>query len=189
VIDLSRHVRPGAGVWWSQASAEPTVLVHALLDQADRLGPVRAFCGLSWDERLITALPASIEVVSYGALGALRRLSRRGRLTVVPCSYSALPRLFADGSLPCDVGLVQVSAPDAGGLCSLGVGVDYAADAIACTPVLIAEMNQRMPVTAGSPRIALSRFSGWSRPTARCRRPRCGPRTRRSGRSDGTSPG
>jgi len=159
VIDLSRHVRPGAGVWWSQASAEPTVLVHALLDQADRLGPVRAFCGLSWDERLITALPASIEVVSYGALGALRRLSRRGRLTVVPCSYSALPRLFADGSLPCDVGLVQVSAPDAGGLCSLGVGVDYAADAIACTPVLIAEMNQRMPVTAGSPRIALSRFS------------------------------
>jgi acyl-CoA hydrolase len=159
VIDLSRHVRPGAGVWWSQASAEPTVLVHALLDQADRLGPVRAFCGLSWDERLITALPASIEVVSYGALGALRRLSRQGRLTVVPCSYSALPRLFADGSLPCDVGLVQVSAPDADGRCSLGVGVDYAADAIACTPVLIAEVNQRMPATAGSPRIPLSRFS------------------------------
>ena len=40
-IDLSRHVRPGSGIWWSQASAEPTVLVHALLDQADRrLQPV-----------------------------------------------------------------------------------------------------------------------------------------------------
>jgi acyl-CoA hydrolase len=159
VIDLSRHIRPGAGIWWSQASAEPTVLVHALIDQADRLGPVRAFCGLSWDERLTTELPASITLMSYGALGSLRRLSRRGRLTVVPCSYSALPRLFADGSLPGDVGLVQVSAPGEDGLCTLGVGVDYAADAIAHTPVLIAEVNRRMPPTAGSPRIPLSRFS------------------------------
>ncbi|MGD0605251.1 MAG: acetyl-CoA hydrolase/transferase C-terminal domain-containing protein [Streptosporangiaceae bacterium] len=159
MIDLSRHIRPGAGVWWSQASAEPTVLVHALLDQAGRLGPVRAFCGLSWDERLTTGLPENITVMSYGALGALRRLSRHGRLAIVPCSYSALPRLFADGSLPGDVGLVQVSPPDADGLCSLGVGVDYAADAVAHTPVLIAEVNQRMPATAGSPGIPLSRFS------------------------------
>ncbi len=123
MIDLSRHIRPGDGVWWSQGSAEPTVLVHALLlDQADRFAPVRAFCGLSWDERLTTSLPESVTVMSYGALDALRRLSARGRLTVVPCSYSALPQLFADGSLPRDVGLVQVSPPDADGLCSLGVG-------------------------------------------------------------------
>jgi len=159
VIDLSRHIRPGSGIWWSQASAEPTVLVHALLDQADWLGPVRAFCGLSWDERLTTQLPDSITVISYGALGGLRQLSALGRLTIVPCSYSALPRLFADGSLPRDVGLVQVSPPDADGLCSLGVGVDYAADAVAHTPVLIAEVNRRMPATAGSARIPLSRFS------------------------------
>src|ERR1039458_7450695 len=59
----------------------------------------------------------------------------------------------------CDVGLVQVSPPDADGLCSLGVGVDYAADAVAHTPVLIAEVNRRMPATAGSARIPLSRFS------------------------------
>ncbi len=159
VIDLSRYVRPGSGIWWSQGSAEPTVLVHALLDQADRLAPVRAFCGMSWDERLTGQLPAGITVISYGALGALRRLSRRGRLTVLPCSYSALPRLFADGSLPSDTGLVQVSPPDADGQCTLGVGVDYAADALAHTPVLIAEVNRRMPATAGSPRIPLSRFS------------------------------
>jgi acyl-CoA hydrolase len=159
VIDLSRYVRPGAGIWWSQASAEPTVLVHALLEQAGQLGPVRAFCGISWDERLTTQLPDSISLLSYGALGALRRVSQAGRLTIVPCNYSALPRLFADGSLPCDVGFVQVSPPDAHGQCTLGVGVDYAADALAHTPVLIAEVNQRMPPTAGSPRLPLARFS------------------------------
>jgi acyl-CoA hydrolase len=158
-MDLARHIRPGSGLWWSQGSAEPTVLVHALLDQADRLGPVRAFCGISWDERLATGLPDSITVSSYGALGTLRGLSAQGRLTIVPCSYSALPRLFADGSLPCDVGLVQVSPPDADGLCSLGVGVDYAADAAAHTPVLIAEVNGQMPPTSGSARIPFGRFA------------------------------
>jgi len=158
MIDLSPFVRPGTGIWWSQASAEPTPLVHSLLDQADLLGPVHAFTGMSWDQRLTTALPAGVTLVSYGALGALRSLGR-GRLQIVPCHYSALPRLFASGRLPQDVGLVQVSPPDSAGYCSLGIGVDYVADAIEHTPVLIAEINERMPPTAGSPRIPLRRFS------------------------------
>lgn len=159
MIDLTPFVRPGTGVWWSQASAEPTPLVHALLDQADALGPVRAFCGLSWDERLTRHLPANVSLSSYGALGELRKLSRAGRLDVVPCHYSTLPRLFAEGALPADVGFVQVSPPDADGTCSLGVGVDYIADALAHTPVLIAEVNRRMPATIGTPRIPLGRFA------------------------------
>jgi acyl-CoA hydrolase len=159
MIDLSRFITGGSGVWWGQGSAEPTVLVHALLDQAERIGPVRAFCGLSWDDRLTGDLPAGITLSSYGALGALHRLSRDGRLNVVPCNYSALPRLFAEGSLPCDVGLVQLSPPGRDGLCTLGVGVDYSADALAHTPVLIAELNRRMPATNGGPRLPLARFS------------------------------
>jgi acyl-CoA hydrolase len=159
MIDLSRFITGGSGVWWGQGSAEPTVLVHALLDQAERIGPVRAFCGLSWDDRLTGDLPAGITLSSYGALGALHRLSRDGRLNVVPCNYSALPRLFAEGSLPCDVGLVQLSPPGRDGLCTLGVGVDYSADALAHTPVLIAELNRRMPATRGGPRLPLARFS------------------------------
>jgi acyl-CoA hydrolase len=159
MIDLAPFIKPGAGVWWSQTSAEPVPLVHALLDQADQLGPIHAFCGMSWDERLTTQLPDSITLQSYGALGNLRSLSRNGRLEIMPCNYSALPRLFADGSLPHDVGLVQVSPPDASGLCTLGVGVDYVADAVAHTPILIAEINRQMPPTAGTSRIPVERFS------------------------------
>ncbi|MBB2502322.1 acetyl-CoA hydrolase/transferase family protein [Amycolatopsis echigonensis] len=159
MMDLKRFIPEGAGIWWGQASAEPTPLVHALLDQIGALGSHRAFCGLTWDKRLTRELPPELELMSYGALGELRKLSREGRLTVVPCHYSALPRLFAERSLPSDVGLVQVSAPDADGLCSLGVGADYAADAVAHTPVLLAEINHRMPVTRGTPKIPLQRFA------------------------------
>ena len=159
MIDLRPHITAGDGVWWGQGSAEPVPLVHALLDQVDDIGPIRAFCGLTWNERLTRELPAALTVLSYGGLGELRSLSRHGQLDVVPCHYSALPRMFASGQLPCDVGLLQVSPPNADGLCSLGIGVEYVADALLHTRTLIAEINQRMPATVGSARIPLSRFA------------------------------
>jgi acyl-CoA hydrolase len=146
-------------VWWGQGGAEPEPLVNALLDQVEQIGPVRAFCGLTWNERLSTNLPAALTVLSYGGLGELRRLSKQGQLEVVPCHYSALPRMFAQGQLPGDVGLVQVSPPDEYGLVSLGIGVEYAADALLHTRTLIAEINHRMPATVGAPRLPLSAFA------------------------------
>ncbi|MGC4938498.1 acetyl-CoA hydrolase/transferase family protein [Kribbella sp. DT2] len=159
MIDLGAHVRAGDGVWWGQGGAEPEPLVNALLDQVDEIGPVRAFCGLTWNERLSDNLPDSLTVVSYGGLGELRRLSRHGLLDVVPCHYSAIPRMFEQGRLPGDVGLVQVSPPDSEGLVSLGIGVEYAADALPHTRTVIAEINHRMPRTNGSSRLPLSAFA------------------------------
>lgn len=157
-IDLRPHVRAGDGVWWSQAGAEATPLVDALLDQVADIGQVRAFSGLTFNRRL-RELPENLALTSYGAMGELRAVSRAGRLQVVPAHYSVLPRLFAERLLPGDVGLVQVSPPDAGGRCSLGIGADYAADAVRHSRVLIGEVNHRMPRTAGTPGIPLAGFA------------------------------
>jgi acyl-CoA hydrolase len=159
MLDLTAYLQPGDGIWWGQAGAEPEPLVNALLDQADGIGPLCAFTGLTWNERFDGRLPSSLSMVSYGGLGRLRGLSRRGRLQVVPCHYSALPRLFARRLLPSDVGFLQVSAPDADGMVSLGIGVDYVADALPHARTLIAEVNQRMPRTTGAPLLPLSAFA------------------------------
>jgi acyl-CoA hydrolase len=159
VIDLGDYLTAGAGVWWGQAAAEPRPLVDALIEQTDRIGPLRVFTGLSWNDQLAVSMPDALSMVSYGGLGELRELSKSGRLDVVPCHYSALPRMFAERRLPCDVGLVQVAPPDADGMCSLGVGVDYVADAIPHTPVLIAEINAQMPTTMGTAPIPVDRFT------------------------------
>ncbi len=63
---------------WGQGGAEPEPLVNALLDQVGAIGPVRAFSGLTWNERLAGPLPANLTLLSYGGLGLLRTLSRRG---------------------------------------------------------------------------------------------------------------
>jgi acyl-CoA hydrolase len=158
MLDLRAHVRPGDGVWWSQAAAEATPLVDALLDQLPSIGPVTAFCGLTFNRRL-RDLPDDLALTSYGAMGELRAVSRSGRLAVVPAHYSALPRLFAERLVPSDVGLVQVSPPGPDGLCSLGIGSDYAGDAVGHSRVLIGEINHRMPVTTGTPGIEIGRFA------------------------------
>jgi acyl-CoA hydrolase len=159
MIDLGRYLSAGDGVWWGQGGAEPEPLVNALLEQVDGIGPIRAFCGLTWNDRLSGDLPDALTVLSYGGLGELRRLSRHGLLDVVPCHYSALPRMFERGLLPSDAGLMQVSPPDAGGLVSLGIGVEYVADALRHTRTLIAEVNHRMPRTKGCDGLPLSAFA------------------------------
>ncbi|MEU7815409.1 acetyl-CoA hydrolase/transferase C-terminal domain-containing protein [Pseudonocardia sp. NPDC049154] len=155
MIDLRQHIHAGDGVWWSQAGAEATPLVDALLDQVAAIGPVRAFSGLTFNRRL-REVPEQLTLVSYGAMGELRRARA---LQVVPAHYSLLPGLFAERALPGDVGLVQVSPPGRDGVCSLGIGVDYAADAVRHSRVLIAEVNTRMPATVGTPGIPLERFA------------------------------
>jgi acyl-CoA hydrolase len=145
-LDLERWLEPGDGIVFGQACAEPTVLVDALLAQAEAIGGLRAFVGLAWGERIARGASEALEIVSYGALG---RLGRVPRLRVVPCHFSALPRLFAARALPGDVAFVQVAPPDKLGRCSLGVGVDYLADALEHARVVIAEVNDHCPVTAG----------------------------------------
>lgn len=157
MIDFAKYLSPGDGVWWGQAAAEPRPLVDALF--AQNISELRAFTGLSWNDQLAVSFPEAMSMSSYGGLGELRNLSRSRRLEVIPCHYSALPRLFAEHRLPSDVGLVQVSLPNSSGCCSLGVGVDYVADAVAHTPVLIAEINAQMPATTGSPAIPVERFA------------------------------
>jgi acyl-CoA hydrolase len=145
-LDLERWIFPGDGVVFGQACAEPTVLVDALLAQAGTIGGVRAFVGFAVGDRIASEASDSLEVVSYGALG---RLGRVPHLRVVPCHFSALPGLFAAHALPGDIAFVQVAPPDTKGRCSLGVGVDYLADAVEHARVVIAEVNDLCPVTAG----------------------------------------
>ena len=180
MIDLRVHILVGDGVWWGQGGAEPEPLVNALLDQAAQIGPIRAFCGLTWNERLSTQLPGALTVLSYGGLGELRDSAGSACSTWCPATTLRCHEC-SPGPAPRDVGLVQVSPPDADGLVSLGIGVEYAADALRCTRVLIAEVNQRMPATAGAPRLPLDAFAATRHRPPAARGP--GPRARRRGTS------
>jgi len=67
----------------------------------------------------------------------------------VPVFLSQIPQLFKENILPLDVAIVQVSAPDAHGYCSLGTSVDIARAAVDMAPHVIAQVNSKMPRTHG----------------------------------------
>lgn len=151
-IDLSRFVRPGDTVLWGQGAGEPLTLTAALAEQAERLGGVTGFVGLTYNPLLAVQ---GLRLRSYGALGA----AADWPLDVVSCHMSALPNLLRSGRLRADVVLCQLSPADADGNHSLGVTVDYLAAALDVARVVLAEINPAVPRTHGAPAIPHSRLA------------------------------
>ncbi|HET8827823.1 MAG TPA: acetyl-CoA hydrolase/transferase C-terminal domain-containing protein [Pelobium sp.] len=67
----------------------------------------------------------------------------------VPVFLSEIPLLFNDEFLPIDVAILQVSAPDQHGYCTLGTSVDVAKAAMDNAKKVIAQVNPNMPRTHG----------------------------------------
>jgi acyl-CoA hydrolase len=129
-----------------QCCGEPTGLLEALIEQQPAIGRLSLFVGMTFGETL-TRPGEGLEVSSYGALG---RTAEIPGLAIVPCHFSALPTLFATRAIPVDVALIQVAPPDQRGRCSLGVTVDYLADALPYARVVLAEINAQCPSTSGA---------------------------------------
>ena len=79
----------------------------------------------------------------------------------IPCAYSDLPRYLKEGLIKPDIAMIQLSPPNADGLCSLGVGVDYHRELVECASIVVAEMNQQMPWTYGNTLIPFSAVDYW----------------------------
>ncbi len=80
---------------------------------------------------------------------AMRKAAFEGRIDYLPAYLSQIPRLFSSHRIGLDVALVQVSPPDKFGYCSLGVSVDITRSAMEHAPLVIAQVNPRMPRTWG----------------------------------------
>jgi acetyl-CoA hydrolase len=78
----------------------------------------------------------------------VREAVQAGRADFTPVLLSQVPRLF-ETTLPLDVALIQVSPPDEGGFCSLGISVDCAKPAGESARLVIAQVNKHMPRTLG----------------------------------------
>lgn len=148
-IDLAAHIRPGDTVLVGQGAGEPRALVEALIDQRHALGPLRVFLGGTYSGLWQPELADVLRFVGFGAIGRTAALARAGVLDVLPVHLGSLPQLFASRTVPVDVVLCQVSAPDDEGRHSLGLVTDYVPAAIATARTTIAEVNPHVPYTFG----------------------------------------
>ncbi|MBV9362299.1 MAG: acetyl-CoA hydrolase [Betaproteobacteria bacterium] len=150
-VDLSSVIRPGDGLIWGQACAEPQTLVEALIAQRKTLSGCSVFLGSSYSGTLRPEHVDHLHLTSYCGTGTNRALVQAGVLQLLPSPYSQLGALIRTKQIKCDVAMVQVSPPNSRGEYSLGLAVEYLAPAIEAARAVIAEVNERIPWTHTEP--------------------------------------
>ncbi len=79
----------------------------------------------------------------------IRNAVSEGRADYTPAPLSDIPFFFRTRRIPLDAALIQVSPPDEFGYCSLGISVDITKTGAENADLVIAQVNERMPVTHG----------------------------------------
>lgn len=144
------------------AAATPTPLLEAMVARADLSG-VRVY-------HLHTAGPAPhvqessrdrFHCVSLFTGQPVRGAVQAGMADHVPIFLSDIPWLFASRSVPLDAALVQLSPPDRHGYCTLGTSCDAARAAVDSAPLILAEINERMPRTHGHTAVPIEKVAAF----------------------------
>ncbi|HEX9081506.1 MAG TPA: acetyl-CoA hydrolase/transferase C-terminal domain-containing protein [Holophagaceae bacterium] len=169
---MTRHASPSDAVACIQSAqrvfihggvATPTLLVEALVAQADRLRDVELI-HIHVSGKVDYAKPEfarSFRVANLFVGPSMRPYVGSPRVDYLPCFLSEIPNLFRSGRRPLDVALLQLSPPDAHGFCTLGTSVDVARAAADSASILVAQINPQMPRVHGDGFIHLSRVHHW----------------------------
>ena len=159
---LAAHLQPGTRVAVHGAAAEPLSLIATLREHPELSRGVHYFQ---------TALPAlnphayadfhpEAEASTFFITPPMRSAFRAGKLHFYPFHLHHNAHFFSEKAPP-QVVLLQLSLPDARGLCSLGVTADYPPDWLALSPrpLIVAQLNPNMPRTQGYPQLPYAEIS------------------------------
>jgi 4-hydroxybutyrate CoA-transferase len=165
LADAVGRLRPGMRVLLAPGCGDPTALVAEILRQADRLAPLTLMGGLRLDDYPFGAAAHAgrIRFATWHMSPRLTEAAARGDVDFVPARYFDTVSLFAAGGpwAP-DAVLVHTAPPERGGYLSLGVSVSYLLPAARRAPLVIAQVNPRMPRTLGNSFLHRSQVDVWT---------------------------
>ena len=146
-----RHIRSGMRVYIQPGCAEPEALVAAMLERAPHVHDVELvhLLTLGCADYVKPEMAGHFRHNAFFIGGNVREAINDGRADYTPVFLSEIEALFESGAMPLDIALIQVSAPDAHGYCSFGVGIDTTLTATKTADLVIAQVNTEMPRTYG----------------------------------------
>lgn len=158
--DWPAIIRPGSRVFLGGGACVPFALVRSMLESAHDLRDIELvhIYGLGETPWIDPVYADVIRTNAFFLSPAVRDAVERGQADYTPCPMSEVGPLFRSGSLPLDVAMIQVSPPDRDGICTLGASVDVVKSAVRDAPVVVAQINSRMPRTCGDSKIPASRI-------------------------------
>jgi 4-hydroxybutyrate CoA-transferase len=157
------RLAPGMKVLMPPGCGEPAALVAEICRQADRLRDLTLIGGIH-----LGAYPfarpeaAALRLATWHMSPRLEDARRRGRVAFLPLRYFDLVgELAPGGAWAPDCVLVHCAPPDRQGYLSLGVAVGVALQAARRAPLVMAQVNPRMPRTRGNACLHRSQIDVW----------------------------
>ncbi len=152
------HIKSGDRVMLGHGAGEPDELVAAMVANYQQYRDVEIYHWVSMGPNNYTKpeMDGHFRFNAGFVSAPNRKAVQENRADFTPGFFHETPDLFRNGKLPLDVALVMLSPPDAHGFCSFGVSVDATKPGAEAAKLLLAEVNDQMPVTYGDSFIHIS---------------------------------
>jgi len=165
LADAVGRLRPGMKVLLPAGCGDPAALLAEILRQADRLAPLTLMGGLRLDDYPFAApeYAGKLRFATWHHSPKLARAQAQGDVDFVPIRYFDTVSVFAEGGAWApDAVVVHCASFDGAGYLSLGVSVSYSLGAARRAPLVIAQVNPRMPRTLGNAFLHRSQIDCWA---------------------------
>lgn len=162
-FDFGRVLQEGDHIAWPQGTGEPTGLSAALMRQADALPKFTLVLGMVTTRTLRAATSPNISYLTFNGAAETRRAAAASGGRVVTAHNSAFHGLILSRRMPVDVALVRLRPTADPNVLSLGVVTDYVQELITAARVVIAEIDERMPLTGDDALVARDRVTHFTR--------------------------
>ena len=147
-FDFSPHVRDSDVVTWLQGTGEPLGLTQRLVAQRHALPPLELFVGMLSSKTLKPEHADRFRFRGLNGAGTARTLTAANLLDIVPAHVSAVPSLLRSRAIRVDVLLLRLRPHTRPGFFTAGVMVDFLPALLQAARCVIAEIDERLPVTS-----------------------------------------
>ena len=161
--EAAKVVPSGSNLFLTGNCSVPQRLLKALVQRAraDQVEGVRIHQVLTIGdaEYVSPDLEGKLRVNTMFISANVRKAVNEGRADFTPIFLHEIPGLFRKGIVPLDVAFIHLSPPDEHGFCSYGIEVGLTKPAAESARIVIAEVNERMPLTLGDSFIHVSKLT------------------------------
>ena len=156
---MADTIRPGESIYLPGSAGEPTALLAALTAQPERTRGLRILISAvpGINQLPIDTLDPTAQITGLFMQPGLRQAQREGRFRQLPLSFAGVVKHVRE-RVAMDTCVVQVSPPDAAGLCSLGAAVEFTALVQSRSRRTLALLNPNMPAIPGAATLPFAAF-------------------------------
>ena len=155
-----KSIKSGDKIGFAHAVAEPPALVDAMVANAAAYKDVEIghMVTLGKGEYTKAEYKDNFRFNGWFTGGPTRNCIAEGHGDFTPVFFHEVPNYIRRGIFPLDVFLVMVSPPDEHGYCCVGVSADYTMQGIESAKIVLAQVNDQMPVVYGNTFVHVSKI-------------------------------